>query len=508
MNESETERRLRLYYQSLAPADSGRAASLVANSIRTRRESETARRWTRRPLLIGLAAALVVAVAGGATLAVWRTGQDQARPAVVNHSPSAASPTSIPSASASATATPASASATATLKARPSATLKAATKTTPSGHFSSTGSMGAQYTTATLLLDGRVLVTGPKWDAIGQAPAPSAELYDPATGKFSATGSMLQPRVDASATRLQDGRVLIAGGDNGSIIAIGGQADVTYFDTAELYDPATGKFSPTGSMAEGLAGQSGTLLADGNVLLTGGMNDWASSPIEHGMPTAELYDVKAGTFRAVGSPGYGSYWSHATLLLDGRVLVQGDGALVEVYDPGTGDFSQFGSVSPNTSIGGEACSVTLVPDGRVLFAGGGTMGTTADALLFDPTTGKLSPTGSMTVSRAYQTATLLGNGKVLIAGGEEVLAPAAIRPGSGFYDAVSASEGGPARYGSTYRQIPLKSAELYDPATGKFSKTGSMQVARTGQVATLLADGRVLIFGGDSTGLTAELYQP
>jgi hypothetical protein len=499
MNESETERRLRLYYQSLSPADSGRAASLVAKSIRTRRESETARRWTRRPLLVGLAAALVVAVAGGATLAVWRTGQDQARPAVVNHSPSAASPTSIPRPSSSATPTP---------TARPNATLRAATGTTPSGHFSSTGSMGAQYTTATLLLDGRVLVTGPKWSAIGQAPAPSAQLYDPATGKFSATGSMLQARTDASATRLQDGRVLIAGGDNGSIIAMGGQADVTYFATAELYDPATGQFSETGSMVEGLAGQSGTLLADGNVLITGGLNDWASSPIEYGMPTAELYDVKTGTFKATGSPRYGGYDSTATLLLDGRVLVRGEGSAIEIYDPGTGEFSQLGQPGSDGATTGDACSVTPVPDGRVLFAGGGTMGTTADAELFDPTTGKLSPTGRMTVSRAYHTATLLGNGKVLIAGGEEVLPPAAGRPGPGFYDPVRVSEGPAAGFGSTYRQIPLKSAELYDPATGKFSATGSMQVARTGQIATLLADDRVLIFGGDSTGLTAELYQP
>jgi hypothetical protein len=368
--------------------------------------------------------------------------------------------------------------------------------------------MDAQYTTATLLLDGRVLVTGPKWPAIGQAPAPSAQLYDPATGKFSATGSMLQARVDASATRLQDGRVLIAGGDNGSIIAMGGQPDPIYFTTAELYDPATGQFSATGSMVEGLAGQSGTLLADGNVLITGGLNEWANSQIEQGMPTAELYDARTGTFKAIGSPSYGWHQSGATLLLDGRVLVEGEGSAIEIYDPRTGKFSQLPGPGNDGATTGIACSVTVVPDGRVLFAGGGTMGTTAAAELYDPTTGKRTPTGPMTVSRAYQTATLLGTGKVLIAGGEDVLPPAALRPGQGFFDTVRVTAGAGAGFQSTYRQIPLKSAELYDPATGKFSPTGSMQVERTGQIATLLADGRVLIIGGDTTGLTAELYQP
>ena len=166
----------------------------------------------------------------------------------------------------------------------------------------------------------------------------------------------------------------------------------------------------------------------------------------------------------------------ATVLLDGRVLVAGGNntsgnlASSEIYDPTTGKFTPAGSLvtarTRNTA--------TLLPDGRVLVVGGSTCGGSCSSLataeLYDPTTGNFTATGSMGVARVGQTATLLANGRVLVAGG-------------GF-----------------------ASAELYDPTTGKFTPTGSLGIARGNNTATLLLDGRVLIAGGDT--MSAELYQP
>ena len=132
--------------------------------------------------------------------------------------------------------------------------------------------------TATLLADGRVLVTG---GGGGFVVRSSAELYDPATGLWSAAGSMTEIRATHTATLLPDGKVLVAGGANGI-----GDKHVT--STAELYDPATRLWTPTGSLALPRKFHMATLLLDGRVLVTGG-TDRPTANGWHRLATAELY---------------------------------------------------------------------------------------------------------------------------------------------------------------------------------------------------------------------------
>jgi Galactose oxidase, central domain/Kelch motif len=383
--------------------------------------------------------------------------------------------------------------------------------TTPAA--TSTGSMTAEraYQTATLLADGRILMTG-GWGSVRQGNLilqgevlASAELFEPKTGTFSPTGSMTVPRNQHTATLLADGRVLISGGyGSGEVLA-----------SAELYEPKTGTFSPTGSMTVPREGHTATLLADGRVLIAGG--DDGSNALN----TAEIFDPKTFTFSPTGPMTTPRTEATATLLSDGRVLIVGGSGprtsspnqtSAELYDPKTGTFSATGSMrtaraghyDPTTGTFSATGSMrtaraghtaTLLPDGRVLVAGGsGTDGQgLTSAELYDPQTGTFSVTGSMTAGRFQQTATLLPGGRVLVAGG--------------FID------GGMAAGGTNTAASSLASAELYDPTTGTFSATGSMGTPRAGHTATLLPDGRVLVAGGSTNTAgdnlaSTQLYDP
>ena len=343
------------------------------------------------------------------------------------------------------------------------------------GVFEATGDMNVprSHQGAALLPNGQVLQVGGiagTGNVVG-----TAETYDPATGAFTPTGSLADARMRPTTVALMDGRVLVAGGRGGN------QGD-TIFASAEIYDPATGQFTPTGSMTEPRYVTAVARLDDGRVLFAGGFNFTTDT-----LASAELYDPLTGTFSPTGplsaprDPG-----GRAAKLADGRVLVAGgyddSGALgtAEVYDPTTGQFTMTGSLAEPR---GDHAIATLA-DGRVLVVGGlGNTSYLAQAELYDPATGTFSPTGSLAHVRANPTATLLADGRVLVAGGN----------------------------GNVTGDPNIAPAEVYDPASGTFSDVGDLITPSMGGTAVRLTDGRVLLAGGwagveDMPTAHAELF--
>ncbi len=365
------------------------------------------------------------------------------------------------------------------------------TVTSPAGAtFTSTGNLNTARAgqTATLLDNGQVLVAGGAIDA-NLDPTAAAELYDPTLGTFTTTGNMNTPRYFFTATLLNNGLVLVAGGLGPG----GNSAEPT--NSAELYNPATGTFNFTGNLNTARALHTATLLPDGQVLIVGGSGG-DGTPVS----TAEIYDPLSGSFTPLDFYlNYARYAHTATLLPTGMVLIAGgynDGALntAELYDPAARAFTY----TTNPSTGSQTIlnaaryyhTATLLNDGQVLLVGGVGQSTTTDlasAELYNPATETFTYTGSLATliptGLDSQTATLLNNGLVLVAGGED------------------------------FNQNPLASASLYNPATGTFTATGNLKVAVDIQTATLLNNGTVLITGGFSDasgGVTAgaEFYTP
>jgi len=351
---------------------------------------------------------------------------------------------------------------------------------TTGGMWTATGDLGTPRDkhTATLLPCGEVLLTGGERISEGVAvPLASTQLYHPAIGRWQRIARMNHTHFNHTATLLPSGEVLVAGG-----VGCGEACSPGRPGPAELYDPTTGTWTDTGSLATARWFHTATLLPNGQVLVAGGEKGGRPHLI---VDTAELYDPATGMWRATGSMTTGRYLHTATLLPNGLVLVAGSAqpggslASAELYDPATGVWAATGSMTTRRMLH----TATLLPNGQVLVAGGFReflVTWLSSAELYDPVTGVWTPTGSMTTARGEHTATLLPNGQVLVAGGD-----------------------GP--------HFDLASAELYDPATGMWTATDSMATARYVHTATLLPNGQVLVAGGradDGTSVSsAELYE-
>ncbi len=338
----------------------------------------------------------------------------------------------------------------------------------------------ARSGTATLLLDGTILVAG--GTTVAGSLTGTAELYDPESGTWTATGSMVEARAGHTATLLPDGRVLVAGGITERVGP----------SSAELYDPATGTWTATGGLAEFRGGHAAVLLPspDGTVLVVGGDGvPGGDSPVP--LATAELFDPASGTWSATASMAAGRIGLTATLLADGTVLAVGgygdgpgrDRRIRRTLRPGNRNLDRdrpdgAASLQPHRHAAGRR-----IP-GRA--RGGGARDrnrNVASAELYDPSTGSWTATGGIAEARHAHTATLLPDGTVLVAGGDD---------GTGT-DGVHAT------------------TALYDPVTGTWAATASLGAGVTGHMASQLIDGRVLVAGGygsDGLEVAPEVYDP
>lgn len=340
-----------------------------------------------------------------------------------------------------------------------------------------TGSMNARRRdfTMTVLDSGQILVAGgydPAIAGTGAGNLDSAEIYDPATGAFVPTGSLVLRRARHTATRLFDGRVLVAGG-------LSGYEGVR---SAELYDPATGTWTLTGDMVEHRFDHTATLLNDGRVLIVGGSG--------HGgvlRASAELYDPYTGTWSSAGTLAAARSMHAATQLPDHRVLVTG-GYLdqmvrtetTEIFTPMTGVWQ----AGPPMLVPRSGHAATLLPWNLVMVTGDTGMSTLVE--LFDPYLDQWSAAGHLTESRFAHTATVAGE-FLVVAGGIGEL-----------------TQGSP-------EIVDRASIERFDLQTGAWLSDGVF-TARSGHAAAVLPAGQVLFAGGASNTAgamdSAEVYDP
>jgi hypothetical protein len=271
--------------------------------------------------------------------------------------------------------------------------------------------------TATLLSNGTVLIAGGNGSAGFFA---TAEVFNPSAGTFAPTGSMSNARRQHTATLLSNGNVLVAGGFDGTGI----------LSAADIYDPAAGAFAPTGSMASPRIDHTASLLPSGNVLIAGGTSTEENGTLNTGVGVAELYDPASGTFSSTGTMITPRFGHTATVLSSGQVVIAGGDtqmtatsnsptASIEIYDPASGTFTDGGTLNTARFYH----TATLI-GGKILFAGGfgGTGSLSAplnSAELYDLTTHTSTPISNMVSPRAFFTATPLQNGQILVVGGAD-----------------------------------------------------------------------------------------
>ena len=324
--------------------------------------------------------------------------------------------------------------------------------------------------TATVLADGRVLFAG------GLVPpnppfasSDTAEIYDPATGLFAYTGSLNVRRRLHAAVLLNSGKVFLCGGTSGP----------PYTTICELFDPATGTFTPTvGVLSAGRRDLTATLLQDGRVLVVGGYDGANDSD------RAEIYDPATDLIAVTGSLATSRNQHSATLLPSGKVLVAGGDHLnvsqitTEIYDPATGLFT----AGTNMTIARARPTPCLLPSGLLIFTGsddaGGVINETSE--VYYPVTNIVAALPNRTEARDFHFAVPLPSGQVMVLGGY------------------------------TTGVLPLSSIEVFTPWTNAWQRAGSLRNVTKGPQGqanvVVLHDGRILVVGGPNR--EAQLITP
>ncbi len=347
--------------------------------------------------------------------------------------------------------------------------------------WSTTGSMHAARSghSATRLDDGRVLVAGGS-DALGGALA-SAELYDPSAGTWTSTGSMVRPLFFPKATLLPDGRVLVMG-------TTGEQPGTI---TAELYDPPTGTWSEAGDTTTLRPEYTMTPLADGRVLIAGGLDPSSGGSLA----TAEVFDPDTGTWSSTGSMGTARCGHTATRLRDGRVLVAGDLCAVAAVGAGDSGGAAAAAATP-LAPGSQGIGESTQPSQPE-----SSTPSLLSAEAYDPRTGTWSPVGDKTAPHRVAAATLLADGRVFVVAVAPMGGVQIFDPDTGTWRPAGTIQGwmSPAAIPLDDGRVvvtSLRQLETYDPRTEESRSVSTEDATDSGYSATLLADGRVLLAGG------------
>ncbi len=341
---------------------------------------------------------------------------------------------------------------------------------------------------ATLLDDGRVLVSG-GWtgvannDFIAPFPAIVSQIYDPETDTWVYTERFWEEQVAKrieffmfmSASKLPDGRVVSVAipAEEGSSVAI------------VVFDPETGGWSRLSDVPSNRVFSNVSLLNDGRILIVGGVDAGAmlsgsSAADLHDM--VEIYDPATGEWQSSEAMNKSAAEQSVIPLADGRALAIGgvvndsnralDTARAEIFDPVTNSWTLTGDMNVSR-VSPEAIALT---DGRILVTGGSdsygmTLGDSSDSEVYDPDTGEWTLTGPMSVRRMSHTLTLLHDGRVLAAGGEDP-------------------------QGSDY--VLYSTTEIFNPVTDTWTPGPELSQPRSNHSATLMPDGSVLLAGGIS----------
>jgi len=385
---------------------------------------------------------------------------------------------------------------------------------------------------AVVLQNGRVLVAGGATVVASSTTGylTDSAIYDPGTNRWFQTGKLNVARAFATTTLLNDGTVLVAGGQGTGGVAL---------NTAELYDPATGKWTLLPwTLATARFTHRAILLSTGNVLVLGGQNAGGATA------TAEIYDASTQKWSAAAAMANARYTFTATVLQSGSILVTGGqpqatvGNTGEVYDPVGNTWT---TVAAKMNAARFSHTATLLNDGTVLLAGGKNSLTLATSEVFTlnasaPASSTFTPTtGPLATARLNHTDALLPNGTVMVTGGQgtgatgtynttEIYNPSTqtwstvptgnLVTGRWFHASVTLNGGKIMVVGGQASDSTIGS-EIYDPIAAAWSPAGGMGGGRWDHTSTRLPDGRILIVGGQSAATfsspalsTAFLYDP